>query len=87
MARVTLEELKGSLKNLNEMLSPNLEVHLGQRYGYKALDLYDPRSGHLRTTLRSGMSSGEAYEYIWAMIKGMELYEEVKSSKKLGKVM
>ena len=86
MARVTLEELKGSLKNLNEMLSPNLEVHLGQRYGYKALDLYDSK-GNLRSTLRSGMSSSEVYEYIWAMVKGMELYEEVKSSKKLKRVL
>jgi len=59
----------------------NKRIKLGRRYGYKALDLYDAKGGMLKT-LRSGMSSGEAKEYLYAMQTGVDVYRKPKPRKK-----
>lgn len=73
MARATLKDIEGALKTFNGIIEESgFEVVLGQRYGYKALDLYR-RGGGVKKTLQSGMTSSEVLNYIWAMVEGIKL--------------
>ncbi|MBW2986869.1 hypothetical protein KY333_05865, partial [Candidatus Woesearchaeota archaeon] len=72
-----LKELEGTAERLNsELEGTGYSVRVGQRYGYKALDLY--RNGKMQRTLRTGLTTGEAQEYLFAMMKGMELSRHKK---------
>jgi len=80
--RVSLKELKETVDVLNSMLKDTgYSVRVGQRYGYKALDLY--KGGKLDRTLRTGLSTGEAQDYIFAMMKGIELASKKKKLKEM----
>ena len=75
--RVSLKELRGTAERLNsELEGTGYSVRVGQRYGYKALDLY--KNGKMQDTLRAGMTTGEAQAYLFAMMKGMELSRHKK---------
>lgn len=88
MTRVSLKELKSTVERFNSLIEDsNREVRVGQRYGYKALDLYYKDSGKMIRTLRAGFSTGEAQEYLFAMIKGMELGTLANKKKNLKEVV
>lgn len=74
---VTLKHLNEALDTLNSRIKhQGIEVVLGRRYGYKAFDLYHTKEkgGGCIDTLKSGFTSGQALEYIWALLKGISLY-------------
>jgi len=76
MSRTTLKDIDQGLKVLNNAIKDKgVQVKLGQRYGYKALDLYNMKGGCLKT-VRTGMSSGETMQCIWDIMKGIYLIEE-----------
>lgn len=78
-----VRDIEEALETFNDMIKESgLEVTLGQRYGYKALDLYNKNKESMESTIVTGLSSGDALEYIRAMVKGCELCE-----KKLKEVM
>lgn len=81
--RVSLKELKETVKLLNSILKDTgYSVKVGERYGYKALDLYN-KDNELERTLRAGLSTGEAQDYIFAMMKGIELASKKKKLKEM----
>lgn len=72
--RIKENDITSRLRPLNHMIkSQGLEVVLGKRYGYKALDLYKI-TGECVDTVATGMTTGEAYNYVNAMIKGIQFY-------------
>ena len=71
-------EILGVLGRLNSMIKHRgVVVVLGKRYGYKAFDLYHTKSkgGGMIDTLKAGFTSGQALDYLYAMIKGINLYK------------
>lgn len=72
--RIKEEDINSRLRPLNYMIkSQGIEVVLGKRYGYKALDLYK-MTGECVETVATGMTTVEAYNYVNAMIQGIQLY-------------
>ena len=75
------KEILGVLGRLNTMIKHRgVVVVLGKRYGYKAFDLYHRKStrgkgGGMIDTLKAGFTSGQALDYLYAMIKGINLYK------------
>ena len=66
--RITNEDLKRAEEWVNYYLEPyGYEVHVGRRYGYKAIDIYRAGGGIL-DTLKSGLTSREVYD----ILRGME---------------
>ena len=66
--RTTLADIRRAEEWVNEYLVPRgYEVHIGQRYGYKAVDIYQADGG-LLDTLVSGITAREAYD----ILRGME---------------
>jgi len=73
----TLKEIQGSLDRINSILKvKGIEIHLGRRYGYKALDLYHTKNkaGGMIDTLQSGLSSSQVVNYLNAFLRGISLY-------------
>lgn len=82
--RTTLENLRNRAETINKYFKNRrvgVQIEIGQRYGKKAIDLYDLKGGML-DTVRSGMTSGECYEFMLAMIKTMDIIGRYKSHKK-----
>jgi len=75
MRRIKIEEVRTSLKVLNELLPDGTEILLAHRYDYLALDLKDKdcKHGSIRRTIASGLTKREVYEHIWAMVEGIRL--------------
>ncbi len=75
----TEKEILGALGRLNSMIKHRgVVVVLEKRYGYKAFDLYHTKTagGGMIDTLKAGFTSGQAVDYINAMIKGINLYAD-----------
>ena len=77
MPRITLKDLDYNMKSVNHNLKPcGLEVELGERYGYKAVDLRQHGKGAgsgILTTLNTGMSAKEAHLFLKGMSEGLNL--------------
>ena len=87
MSRVSKKELETTVDLINSMIKDTgQKIRIGERYGYKALDMYDTKSGKMLSTVISGVSTGEAQQYLFAMIKGIELENLANKKKKLGEV-
>jgi len=84
--RYTQKDLEEIADSVNRSLYGKYKVVPSYRYGYVALDLFDAETGSMKSTLRSGMTKGETAEYMYAMLKGIELEESAKKSK-LNKVI
>ena len=72
-----ISDILGAIGRLNSMIKHRgVAVRLGRRNNYKALDLYyiQAEGGEMIDTLRSGFTSGQALDYINAMIKGITIY-------------
>lgn len=81
MGRTTKKELIGIISNLNDSLKRrgiNKEIHLGERYGYKALDLYNSKTNSKIDTIATGMTAGEVERYLRAMEKAREIFKKPK---------
>jgi len=81
MGRTTIKELQGIIDNLNASLKRRgieKELHLGLRYGHKAIDIYKPNSYQLIDTLATGMTIGEVEQYLRAMEKARDLFRKPK---------
>jgi len=74
MNRVTIGEIDAALSRVNSCLAKQ-EIHLGQRYGYSALDLYEKDTGCMKATLVTGCTRREVYDYLSAMEKMAELLD------------
>ena len=75
--RIIESDIQGALTQLNSIIKERgIVVRLEKRYGYKAFDLYhrQEKGGSCIDTLKAGMTSGQAFDYIWALIKGITLY-------------
>lgn len=76
MARTTISELNESLKSINEELNKiGLSWHLGERYGYKAIDEYRI-SGGLHRTIKTGLAAGEIGLFLDGVNRGLEIMKE-----------
>lgn len=62
---VKMEDIRYYERLVNGMLE-KVEVHVGGRYGYYAIDLYD-KDGGMVDTVRTGMSKKEAYDCLVVM--------------------
>ncbi len=72
--RIKENDITSRLRPLNYMIkSQGIEIVLGKRYGYKALDLYKV-TGECVDTVATGMSTSETYNYVNAMIKGIQFF-------------
>ena len=61
--RFYLDRLNGVLAELNQ---PCYYV-LGQRYGYKAIDRYRVEDNTLVDSVRSGLTTGQAYDIAYSL--------------------
>ena len=75
--RITKANLEASAENINKRLARKripVRVEVGYRYGYKALDLYKAgEKYHQLETIRSGMTAGQCHEFMFAMMKALDL--------------
>ena len=68
------KEIYDLLGWLNKIVQKNgFKVVLGKRYGYKALDLY--KDNALCKTIIAGLSTGACYDYVCAMLEGINLVD------------
>ena len=72
MTASTITEVKELIVILNSEFKHN-ELHLGQRYGYKAIDLYKKGTHQIKRTLITGITTTNAYDYLNAMINMAEI--------------
>ena len=75
--RTTEKDILNVQDQLNSIIRhKGIEVRLGGRYGYQAFDLFRTKrkGGSCMQTIRAGMTKKEAYDYLWALLKGIELY-------------
>ena len=74
MKRTTEGDIDLALESLNNAIkSQGVQVKRQGRYGYQGLDLYNLEGGCLNT-VKTGLTTGQALDYVWAMIKGIDLY-------------
>ena len=72
--RATQKDIEQALNVLNSNIKRRgVKVHLGGRYGYQALDLYNLKGGCLKT-VRTGMTKGETLQCVYDMLEGISLY-------------
>jgi len=76
--RITKANLEASAENINNRLARKripVRVEVGYRYGYKALDLYEAGKDKYKQleTIRSGMTAGQCHEFMFAMMKALDL--------------
>jgi hypothetical protein len=75
--KTTLQNLESIFEIFNDMIKQsNLKIVLGQRYGKKAIDLYSV-DGKMDNTIIAGLTAGEVWDYINAMLRGIELFTKV----------
>lgn len=76
--RRTIAHLENIVERANDILAGannKYKLVIGQRYGYTAIDLgYRDNSHAIERTLRAGMTKTEAYDYVEAMLDGIDLY-------------
>ncbi len=73
-----IKDLEEQINFINKMLKNkkiNKRLVLGRRYGYKAIDLTDAK-GNMRTTLNTGMTTGEVSKYLWTLRQGYDLFKK-----------
>ena len=71
--RITNNDIEKMTSRLNGHLSPQgLQVDVNSRYNYLGIDLYK-QDGSMSDTLRTGLTKREAYEFLYAMCRGIEL--------------
>ncbi len=72
--RATEKDVDDALNTLNELIKPRgIQVKRQGRYGYQGLDLFNLNGGCL-STVATGFTKGQALDYVWALLKGIELY-------------
>lgn len=76
MARTTVSEINESLKDVNEELNKiGLSWHLGERYGYKAIDEHRV-SGGMSRTIKTGLAAGQVSFFLDGVHEGMEIMKK-----------
>lgn len=86
MDRITEKNIEGMVERTNSMLThegSKFEVVEQGAYGKKNLYLRErgDKRGGLHDTLRTGLTKAEAYEFLLAMQRGLELSSEAKLKK------
>ena len=74
--RTTMANLEARAKTINEYFKRRkvpVEIEIGRRNGHKYIDMYKANSTSMIDTIRGGMTSGECYEFMLAMIKTMDI--------------
>lgn len=69
------------VKELADLINTELktvEIRIGERYGYKAIDLYEKGTGKMKRTLIAGLTATNAYDYLNAMCKILEIIADEK---------
>jgi len=74
--RITDKDLKVKEKAVNELLD-KVQVKIGHRYSYTAIDLVSKENNTMITTLIAGLSRKEAFEFLEA-IQTLLRYEKVR---------
>lgn len=69
--RITIDDLDQVLNIINKDMPSGYYLVLGQRYGYKAVDLMQGDSSGIVKTMISGVRSGEVYDWLNAYHEGM----------------
>lgn len=69
--RITNADLDQMLNIINKDMPNGLYLVVGQRYGYKAVDLMREDSSGVVRTMISGVRSGEVYTWLNAYHDGM----------------
>lgn len=84
MARVTLNDLKMLINRINEFIkNTGYMIILGQRYGYKAIDLgYSDGRSSIVDTLMSGMTTGETYLYLSGMLASLYIMKKKRRKRR-----
>jgi len=73
--RTTKKEILEWLETANRLIAESgYRLILGERYGYKAIDLGYTDRGSICRTLKTGMTAGECIDYISAFLTGIEIY-------------
>lgn len=70
--RRTVNDVRFYLEKLNEVLKEMGKDYLyvlSLRYGYKAIDIYSSDGRIMRGTLRSGLTTGEAYDIAYSLFQ------------------
>ena len=74
--RITKANLEARAKTINEYFkrrNVHVEINITSRNGKKCIDLYKANTISIIDSLREGMTSGECYEFMLAMIKTMDI--------------
>lgn len=78
--RVTVKEIEYAIDSANHHFMPcGFKLELGQRYGYKAIDLYEagkPYGSGMLETLESGLSAKQALQYVRALSMGARMVSD-----------
>lgn len=69
--RITNADLDQMLNIINKDMPNEYYLVIGQRYGYKAIDLMQGDSTSIVRTMISGIRSGEVYTWLNAYHEGM----------------
>jgi len=69
--RITNADLEQMLNIINNDMPDGYHLTVGQRYGYKAVDLMRGDSTGVVKTMISGVQSGEVFMWLNAYHKGM----------------
>ena len=67
--RTSEKDVDLALETLNKAIeSQGVQVKRQGRYGYQGLDLFNMEGGCI-TTVSTGLTTGQALDYVWAMLR------------------
>ncbi|MFW9875030.1 MAG: hypothetical protein ACFFG0_18140 [Candidatus Thorarchaeota archaeon] len=82
---MSISDLKKKIDGFNRTLDKmgqDIKIELGQRYNYKALDLYRKSDDSMLTTIKTRLTTGQAWDYIDTMEQGIHLTTYSRYKKK-----